>query len=115
MIHIVEILDYLTNLDGLEVDYRDTMYGDTAIHKAIRYVNKLSPEEWESENGNPMVRLLTSCDVDLKIKNFARQKPIDLVDSRNQELRLWLLKEAFRISQGEGAVDADVEEEEAGE
>lgn len=105
------IIDFLTNLEGLEVDEPDLIQGDTAIHKAIRYINGLSPDRWEDEDGNPMAQLLTSSDVDLKMKNKAGQKPIDLVDPRNQELRLWLLKEAFRMAEGQGLVDADAEEE----
>lgn len=105
------IIDFLTNLEGLEVDEPDLIQGDTALHKAIRYINGLSPDRWEDEDGNPMARLLTSSDVDLKVKNKAGQKPIDLVDPRNQELRLWLLKEAFRMAEGGGLVDADAEEE----
>ena len=45
---IDEVLDSLLDQEGLEVDPVDRLEGDTPLHKAVRYVNGLSKEEWEA-------------------------------------------------------------------
>lgn len=43
-----EVLDMLLDQEGLEVDPIDRMESDTPLHKAVRFINGLSKEEWES-------------------------------------------------------------------
>jgi len=43
-----EVLDMLLDQEGLEVDPIDRMESDTPLHKAVRFINGLSQEEWES-------------------------------------------------------------------
>lgn len=38
----------LLDQEGLEVDPVDRMESDTPLHKAVRFINGLSKEEWES-------------------------------------------------------------------
>lgn len=38
----------LLDQEGLEVDPIDRMESDTPLHKAVRFINGLSKEEWES-------------------------------------------------------------------
>ncbi len=59
-----------------------------------------------------MVFLLTAAEVDLKKKNKAHQRPIDLVDPRNKALRLHLLTEEFRKAEGAGVVNNQLDEDE---
>jgi len=37
----------LLDQEGLEVDPKDRMESDTPLHKAVRFINGLSQEEWE--------------------------------------------------------------------
>ena len=41
-----DVLDTLLDQEGLEVDPVDRLEGDTPLHKAVRYVNGLSKEDW---------------------------------------------------------------------
>ena len=41
-----DVLDTLLDQEGLEVDPVDRLEGDTPLHKAVRYVNGLSKQEW---------------------------------------------------------------------
>jgi len=43
-----EVLDMLLDQEGLEVDPIDRMESDTPLHKAVRFINGLLQEEWES-------------------------------------------------------------------
>jgi hypothetical protein len=51
-----EALDLLLDQEGLEVDPLDRMEKDTPLHKAVRFVNRLSQAEWEA--GSSVVELL---------------------------------------------------------
>ena len=59
---IDEVLDHLLDQEGLEVDPLDRMDGDTPLHKAVRFVNKLDREEWPS--GTALVELLIDAGAD---------------------------------------------------
>ena len=50
------MLDTLLDQEGLEVDPVDTLEADIPLHKAVRFVNGLSKEEWEA--GASLVELL---------------------------------------------------------
>ena len=57
-----EVLDTLLDQEGLEVDPIDHLEGDTPLHRAIRYVNELSADEWE--DGAAVVELLLDAGAD---------------------------------------------------
>lgn len=96
----------LLDQEGLEIDELDRMEKDTPLHKAVRYVNGLSQQEWQE--GKEIVEILidAGCDPrygnllrtyvwrsnEYRIRNKANLKPIELVDPRNEELRLVLRK-----------------------
>ena len=62
-----------------------------------------------------MIWLFIDAGADLTIRNKDGQRPIDLVDPRNKELRTWLMKEQFRRAEGAGVVDDESDEEEGEE
>ena len=43
-----EILDALLDQEGLEVDPINRLEQDTPLHKAVRFINELRQEQWES-------------------------------------------------------------------
>ena len=57
-----EVLDHLLDQEGLEVDPIDRLEADTPLHKAIRFVNGLSKDEWES--GASLAELLLDAGAD---------------------------------------------------
>ena len=60
--HLDEILDQLLDQEGLEVDPIDRLEGDTPLHKAVRFINTLSKQEWEA--GSSIVDLLLDAGAD---------------------------------------------------
>lgn len=59
---IDEVLDLLLDQEGLEVDPLDRMDKETPLHKAVRFVNELSLEDWE--DGKLLVELLLDAGAD---------------------------------------------------
>ena len=57
-----EALDTLLDQEGLEVDPIDRLEADTPLHKAVRFVNGLSSDEWEG--GASLVELLIDAGAD---------------------------------------------------
>lgn len=57
-----EVLDTLLDQEGLEVDPVDRLDADIPLHKAVRFVNSLSKEEWEA--GASLVELLLDAGAD---------------------------------------------------
>ena len=57
-----EVLDMLLDQEGLEVDPIDRLEADTPLHKAVRFCNGLSQDEWES--GTAVVELLIDAGAD---------------------------------------------------
>ena len=105
-----EVLDHLLDQEGLEVDPVDRLERDTPLHKAVRFINGLSKEEWEDKAS--LVELLIDAGADPKIRNKAKLKPFELVDPRNKELRVVLQKAEFSQMAGDDVVDTKAEEEE---
>lgn len=59
---IDEVLDLLLDQEGLEVDPIDRLDADTPLHKAVRFVNGLSRNDWEA--GSSVVELLLDAGAD---------------------------------------------------
>lgn len=112
-----ELLDH----EGVEVDPIDRIEGDTPLHAAVRYVNKLDRADWPS--GMPIVEILIEAGADaksvkdnthsarklwltlLRFKNKAKLKPVELVDPRNRELRIKLQRAEFAQMAGNDVID----------
>lgn len=52
----------LLDQEGVEIDGVERREGDTCLHKAVRYVNSLSKEEWEE--GQAIVEILIDAGCD---------------------------------------------------
>jgi len=100
-----EILDMLLDQEGVEIDGTERRDGDTCLHKAVRYVNSLSKDEWKE--GEAIVDILVDAGCDPRIRNKAKLRPIDLVDPRNTELRSMLQKAEFTMLAGDDIVEED--------
>lgn len=101
-----EVLDILLDQEGLEIDEVDRMERDTPLHKAVRYANSLSQDEW-APVGHPIVDILLDAGCDPRIRNKAKLKPVELVDPRNKELRNILQKGEFAMMAGDDVVADD--------
>ncbi|MCJ1327161.1 hypothetical protein MMC10_003828 [Thelotrema lepadinum] len=100
-----EVLDHLLDQEGLEVDPLDRMDGDTPLHKAVRFVNKLDKAEWPS--GTTLVELLIDAGADPRIRNKGKLKAFDLVDPSNRDLRTTLQKAEYAMALGDDVVNED--------
>lgn len=67
---IDDVLDSLLDQEGLEVDPVDRLEGDTPLHKAVRYINGLSKEEWE--NGASVLELLLDAGADPRLVPYLK-------------------------------------------
>jgi ankyrin repeat protein len=99
------VLDLLLDQEGVEIDNVDRMEQDTPLHKAVRYVNTLDKQDWESA-GHPIVDILLDAGCDPRIRNKAKLRPLELVDPRNTVLRAELQKAEYALQAG-GDVVAD--------
>ena len=57
-----ETLDILLDQEGLEVDPVNRLEQDTPLHKAIRFINELQSEQWDS--ASTIVELLLDAGAD---------------------------------------------------
>ncbi|CAC9895476.1 unnamed protein product [Aureobasidium pullulans] len=107
-----EVLDMLLDQEGVEIDGVERREGDTCLHKAVRYVNSLTKDEWEE--GQAIVDILIDAGCDPRIRNKAKLRPIDLTDPRNTELRSVLQKAEFTMLAGDDVVQEDDDDAGAG-
>jgi len=107
-----DILDLLLDQEGLEIDELDRLERDTPLHKAVRYVNDLAKDEWES--GLPVVEILLDAGCDPRIRNKAKLKPVELADPRNSDLRIMLQKAEYSLQVGDDVIVEDEDDEDAG-
>ncbi|CAD0111872.1 unnamed protein product [Aureobasidium uvarum] len=125
-----EVLDMLLDQEGVEIDGVEKREGDTCLHKAVRYVNSLSKDEWEE--GQAIVDILIDAGCDpryvvqvtsqptarltsiFRIRNKAKLRPVDLTDPRNTELRSLLQKAEFTMLAGDDVVQEDDDDVDAG-
>ncbi|KAK3670207.1 hypothetical protein LTR78_009862 [Recurvomyces mirabilis] len=103
-----EVLDLILDQEGVEIDGRDRREGDTCLHKAVRYCNTLSPEEWA--DGKMVVDILVDAGCDPRIRNKAKLRPIDLVDPRNKDVRTALQHAEMAMTAGGDVVVEDDDE-----
>ncbi|MCJ1296449.1 hypothetical protein MMC34_008015 [Xylographa carneopallida] len=107
-----DVLEELLDHEGVEVDPLDRLEADSPLHKAVRYVNALRAEEWAG--AAPLVELLVEAGADVRLRNRAKLRPVELVDPRNVALRAVLQRAEYAAMAGTDVVDEDAEEEEGG-
>ncbi|ODV98294.1 hypothetical protein PACTADRAFT_30271, partial [Pachysolen tannophilus NRRL Y-2460] len=74
-----EVMDIILDQEGVEVDPVNSIEGNTPLHVAVQYSKE------EPEHGCFIIETLVDAGADPKLKNKAGLKPIDLVDSNNEE------------------------------
>ncbi|MCJ1377933.1 hypothetical protein MMC17_001029 [Xylographa soralifera] len=104
-----DVLEELLDQEDVEVDPLDRMEGESPLHKAVRYVNGLDAEEWAG--AAPLVELLVEAGADVRLRNKAKLRPIELVDPRNAELRAILQRAEYAEMAGDDVVNEDEEDE----
>ncbi|KAL8696733.1 MAG: hypothetical protein Q9201_007507 [Fulgogasparrea decipioides] len=97
-----DVLDTLLDQENLEVDPLDRLERDTPLHKAVRFINSLSPSDWASASS--IAELLIDAGADPRIRNKAKLKPLELVDPKNKELRNMLQKAEYVMTVGDDVV-----------
>ncbi|CDR38564.1 CYFA0S02e03092g1_1 [Cyberlindnera fabianii] len=94
-----EVMDAILDVEGVEVDPRNRLDGDTPLHCAVRYA------ENEPEHGAFLAETLVEAGSDARIKNTAGLKPVDLIRGENGPLRETLQagEMAFHLEEEERA------------
>ncbi|PWW74417.1 ankyrin [Tuber magnatum] len=100
----LEVLDMLLDQEGLEVDPLDRMERETPLHKAVSYAKS------EKEHGLEVVDMLIDAGADPRIRNKAKQRPIDIVDPRDTELRTLLQNTEYVMTAGNDVVEESDDE-----
>ncbi|PUU77036.1 hypothetical protein B9Z19DRAFT_1087007 [Tuber borchii] len=100
----LEVLDILLDQDDLEVDPLDRMERETPLHKAVFYAKV------EKEHGLEVVEMLIDAGADPRIRNKAKQRPIDIVDPRDTKLRFVLQNAEYAMTAGDDVVQESDDE-----
>jgi hypothetical protein len=77
-----EVLDMLLDQEGVEIDGVEKREGDTCLHKAVRYVNSLTKDEWEE--GQAVVDILIDAGCDPR---YVVQVAIELVTDADKSVQ----------------------------
>ncbi|KAI5853321.1 ankyrin repeat-containing domain protein [Tricharina praecox] len=93
-----DVMDELLDQEGLEVDPRNRMEGNTPLHKAVYFA------KGEKQLGLEIVKLLTEAGADPRVRNKQKQRPIDISDPRDTELRQVLQSAEYMMSMGNDLV-----------
>lgn len=101
-----EVLDIILDQEDVEIDQQEKRNGDTPLHKAARYCNTLSQAQW-SEDGRPIIEILVDAGCDPRIRNSAKKRAVDLLDTSNRECADILRRAEMTITMA----GPDVEEE----
>jgi ankyrin repeat protein len=102
----LECLDMLLDQEGVEVDPRNRIQGDTPLHSAAR----LSAEDGIGEDAEAVITMLLEAGADprypvvtvtdLRIRNKGQLKAIDIVPVQNQKLKGILSRAEFAQTAG---------------
>lgn len=106
-----EVMDHLLDIDGVDVNLQSSMNGYTPLHYAVAYAFE------DAEYALFLVNELINCGADPSIKNKDNLKPIDLIGSSNDEIKLALesAEYASAFDQNVEEIPDDEEEEEESE
>lgn len=94
-----EVMDQLLDLDGVNVNIRSKMNGNTPLHYAVLYSFE------DQEFSLFLVNELINCGADCSIKNNDNLKPIDIIGDSNPEI-----KEALESAQYASVMDSNIDE-----
>jgi len=94
-------MDELLDQEGLEVDPVNKLERATPLHKAVQFAKD------EKKLGLEIVKMLVDAGADPRIRNKQKQKPIDIADPRDKELRDMLLKGEYMMTAGDDLVQED--------
>ena len=107
-----EVLDILLDQEGVETDPRTRRDERTPLHCAVEYCNGLDKEEWqEGGAGRAVVDILVDAGCDPRIRDKHKQRPVDICDPRNEEVRGMLRRSEMALQEGEALADVDGDEE----
>lgn len=79
-----EVMDHLLDIEGVDVNIKATMNGNTPLH----YATAFSFED--PEYSLFLVNELINCGADPSIKNKENLKPIDLIGNSNEQIKMAL-------------------------
>ncbi|KAF8251926.1 ankyrin [Wilcoxina mikolae CBS 423.85] len=96
-----DVMDELLDQEGLEVDPVNKLEVDTPLHKAVYFAKS------EKKLGLEVVKLLVDAGADPRVRNKQKQKPIDISDPRDTELRQVLQNAEYLITAGNDLVVDD--------
>ncbi|KAG0675812.1 hypothetical protein C6P40_001552 [Pichia californica] len=89
-----EVMDHLLDIDGVDVNIKATMNGNTPLHYAVLYSFQ------DPEYSLFLVNELINCGADPSIRNNDNLKPIDLIGNSNDQI-----KEALESAEYAAAFD----------
>lgn len=99
-----DVIDELLDIEGVEVDPANTLEKNTPLHEAVQLAKdneKLCLD---------VVNLLVEAGADPRILNKHRQKPIQIVEPTNTELRAVLRDGEYFMNAGDDIVNEDNDE-----
>lgn len=76
-----EVMDHLLDIDGVDVNIKATMNGNTPLHYAVSYAFE------DPEYSLFLVNELINCGADPSIRNKENLKPIDLIGNSNEQIK----------------------------
>lgn len=99
-----DVLDALLDCEGLEIDPHTKIDQDTPLHLAVALSAK------DKELGHAIVELLLDAGADPRVRNKHKNKPVDVVDPRDEELRKTLRTAEYKVSMAGDVVEEEGDE-----
>ena len=101
----------LLDQEGVETDPKTRRDERTPLHCAVEYCNGLERAEWEEGGaGRAVVDILLDAGCDPRIRDKHKQRPLEICDPRNEEVRNMLRKAEMALQEGEALAGADEDE-----
>lgn len=79
-----EVMDHLLDIDGVDVNLKATMNGNTPLHYSASYSFE------DPEYSLFLVNELINCGADPSIKNNDNLKPMDIIGDSNEQIKMAL-------------------------
>lgn len=109
----LETLDLLLDQEGVEIDPRNRLAGNTPLHQAVEFAQRPG----NADLGLHIVDLLIECGADPSLKNNAGKRPIDIAQQaglQNVVNSLRGAQYAAEMARSMGEADGAVEGEDLG-